>query len=303
MTRPRIKLDNLLAVSTVAERHDYGRAADELGLTASAVRKQIETVEGLLGVRLFDGKKGNLTLTEDGDIFEADAKRSIEHALLAEEKVLMRLALRNHHLHIGHSTYLPPQLITLIRRIGIEGQPPVHLDHVSGLTSNLVQRVLEGSLHAAVVLLPVSSPELLIRPVFEEPVVVCLGSGHRLAAKSVIYPQDLASEPVIAVAREPFPELHKEIEEHFEGFGISLNVVAEAFAPPEALTLVAQRVGICLIAASSAVQRPGITVKPLSTKVLMRRSGVVVREDNRSPLIQKLIDTVIEAAKSARLRS
>jgi DNA-binding transcriptional LysR family regulator len=178
LRRPRTKLDNLLAVATVAEKRDYSGAAEELGLTASAVRKQVETVESLLGGRLFDGKKGNLTLTEDGDIFRGDARRSIEYALLAEEKVLMRLALRNHHLYIGHSTYLPPQLITLIRRIGVEGQPPVHLDHVSGLTSNLVQRVLEGSLHAAVVLLPVSSSELLIRAVFEEPVVVCLGNNR-----------------------------------------------------------------------------------------------------------------------------
>ena len=235
MRRPRTKLDNLLAFVILAERHDYERAAKELGLTASAVRKQIEMVEGLLGVRLFEGQKGNLTLTEDGDIFQIDARRSIERAILAEEKVLMRSALRNHHLHIGHSTYLPPQIITIVQRIGIEGYPPVRTDHMSGLTSNLVQRVLEGSFHAAAVILPVAAPELLIRSVFEEPVVIFLATGHRLAAKPVIYPQDVANEPIVAVAREPFPELHREIEEHFDGFGIRLNIVAEAFAAAEAL--------------------------------------------------------------------
>jgi DNA-binding transcriptional LysR family regulator len=79
--------------------------------------------------------------------------------------------------------------------------------------------------------------------------------------------------------------------------------VAEAFAPPEALTLVAQKVGICFMAGSSIVQRSGIVVRPLSTRVLMRRSAVIVREDNRSPLVQKFIEIVLEKVKAARLKS
>ena len=53
MRRPRVKLDNFLAVITVAEKHDLDTAGSEMGLTPSAVRKQIELVEGVLGVPLF----------------------------------------------------------------------------------------------------------------------------------------------------------------------------------------------------------------------------------------------------------
>ncbi len=303
MRRPRVKLDNLVAVITVAEKRDVDLAAGELGLTPSAVRKQIEAVEGVLGVGLFEGRKGNLAVTEDGEIFVADARVAVERAILAEEKTLSRQALKHHHLHIGHSTYLPPRLIALVHRIGIEGSPLVRIDHVSGLTANIVRRVFEGSLHAGLGFLPIQEPELLVRPLYEEPLVACIPSSHRLAAKAAIYPHELDGEPVIAVAREPMPLLHREIEEHFAEFGITLRIVADAFAAPEALNYVVQKIGICLLAATSIAVRQGIAVRPLSTRVLMRRSGIFIREDNRSPLLQRLIDAVLEAAGAMRMNS
>jgi LysR family hydrogen peroxide-inducible transcriptional activator len=291
-----VKLDNLVAVVTVAETHDIHLAAEEMGLTPSAVRKQIKTVEDVLAISLFEGGKGNLAVTEDGESYVADASVAVERALLAEEKALARQMLRKHHLLIGHSTYLPPKLIALIRQIGIEGIPPMRIEHVSGLTANIVRRVFDGSLHAGFGLLPIDEPELLVRPIHEEPLVACIPTGHKLAAKAVIYPHDLDGEPVVAVGREALPQLHREIEDHFADFGVTLNIVADAFAPPEALHYVVEKVGICLLAATSVTLRQGISLRPLSTRVLKRRSGMFIREDNRSPLIQKLIETILQLA-------
>lgn len=302
MRRPRVKLDNLVAVITVAERLDIDVAASEMGLTPSAVRKQIELIESVLGVRLFAGKKGHLMLTEDGETFHAEAVKSVEHAILAEEKTLARLALKNHHLLVGHSTHLPPKLITLINRINIEDIPAVRIQHVSGLTSTTVRGVLEGSLHAGFGILPIVNSELLIRSISEEPLVACIPSSHKLASKAAIYPHDLDREPMVAVSREPWPERHREIEDHFSDFGIDLHIVADAYSAQEAVTYVEQKVGISLLAGTSIIVRPGITVRPLSTRVLTRRSGVFIREDNRSQLLQKLIETVLQQAGAPRLR-
>ena len=49
MRRPKVKLDHLVTVMAVAEKHDIEVAAREIGLTASAVRKQLDAVEGMLG--------------------------------------------------------------------------------------------------------------------------------------------------------------------------------------------------------------------------------------------------------------
>jgi len=161
MRRPKVKLDSLVAIITVAEKCDVDLAAREIGLTASAVRKQIDAVEAILGVSLFEKNEGKLAPTEDGENFLADAKMAVERAILAEEKALALQALKHHHLRIGHSTYLPPRMIALINGMKLEETPLVRIEHVSGLTMEIVRRVFEGSLHAGFGFLPIERPELL----------------------------------------------------------------------------------------------------------------------------------------------
>lgn len=287
---------------TIAAKHSIDTAANELGLSSSGVRKQIEALESVLGIRIFESIRGVLSLTADGEEFHEDAKKAVEQVLLAEEKVYARQAIKNHHLLVGHSTNLPPRVIAIIRQISIDDTPSIRIEHRSGLTSTTVQRVIEGSLHVGFGILPIRSPELLVRTIFEEPLVVCMPTSHRLATRPTIYPHDFDGEPVIAVSREPWPDRHREIEDHFSGFGVELHVAADAYSVPEALTYVEQKVGICLLAGTSIVARSGITVRPLSTHVLMRRYGVFIREDNRSPLLQKLIEVALGQVNSMRLK-
>jgi DNA-binding transcriptional LysR family regulator len=302
MRRPKVKLDNLIAFLVVAERRDIEDAAGELGLSASAVRKQLDSIENTFGIRLFERIQGRLRLTEDGELFYEDTTKAVGQVLLAEEQVYARQAIRNRHLVVGHSTNLPPKLIAGITQLRIEAEQPVHIEHRSGLTSTAVRQVIDGSLHAGFGILPISSRDLLIRTIYEEPLVACIPPGHRFALKSVLSPQDFDGEPFIAVSREPWPERHREIEEHCADFGVVLRVVADAYSASEALAYVEHKTGICLLPASSIASWPGIAIKPLSTRILMRRCAVFVREDNCSPLLQKLIEAALQQANGLRFK-
>jgi DNA-binding transcriptional LysR family regulator len=299
MRRPKLKLDNLIAFLTLAETGDFHRAAEELGLTPSALRKQVDAIQDTVGSRLFYRTKDGQTLTEDGEVLRPAAQIAIDYLLLAEEKIRTYQFLKSHHLHIGHSTCLAPKLIALINQLDIVDTSNVHISHQSGRTREIIQQVVQGTLHAGIGLLPLSHPDLLVRPIYEEPLLVCIPSGHKLAAKPLISPEDMKGEPVVAVGRQALPALHAELEEHFLGFGIELDVVAEVLSPSEALTFVTQKIGICFLSVTSAVVKPGLVVRPLSSRLLTRRTGIFIREDNRAPLIQKLVDEVIK--KSATL--
>ncbi len=290
MRRPQVKLDNLITFMTVAAKHNIDEAADELGLSASGVRKQLENIEVTLGIHLFEGRRGRLVLTEDGESFHEDARRGVEQVLLAEEQLAARKAIKNNHLVIGHSTNLPPKVMAAINQLHIEDESPVHIEHRTGLTTTTVRGVIEGSLHAGFGLLPIRASELVVRTIFEEPLLLCIPTGHRLAVKPAISPSDLDGEPMIAVSRGPWPERHREIEEHFADFGVVPRIVVDAYSAPEAIAYVEQKVGICLLAGTSIAGRTGVIAKPLSTNVLRRRSGVFIREDNHSPLLQKLLE-------------
>ncbi|MHB1938501.1 MAG: LysR family transcriptional regulator [Acidobacteriaceae bacterium] len=94
MRRPKVKFDNLLAFMTVAEKHNVDDAAEELGLSASGVRKQLDTIENTFSIRLFDKIRDSLILTEEGEQFHEDAEKAVEQALLVEEQVYARQAIR-----------------------------------------------------------------------------------------------------------------------------------------------------------------------------------------------------------------
>lgn len=302
MRRPKIKLDNLVVFMAVADRHGIDGAAVELGLSPSGVRKHLVFLESTFGIRFFEKRQGRLFLSEDGALFYNDAAKAVEQAILAEEQVYARQAIREHHLVVGHSTNLPPKLISVIIQLQFDNDPVVLIEHRTGLTSTVIRDVLDRTLHAGFGILPIRSSELLVRTVYEEPLVACLPTGHRLAMKPVVSPQDFDGEPMIAVSREPWPERHQEIEDHCAGFGVVLRVVADAYSSPEALAYVEQRRGFCLLPASAVAGRQGIVMKPLSTHVLMRRSGVFIREDNPFPLVHKLVDTALAKANELRVK-
>ena len=303
MRRPRVKLDNLVVFMAVADKHDIDGAAVELGLSPSGVRKQLDSIENILGIRLFEKRQRRLILSEDGEGFYDDAAKAVDQALLAEEQIYARRAIRNHHLVVGHSTNLPPKVIAAISQLQVRDDSAVRIEHKSGLTSTVMRDVLNSTMHAGFGILPIPAPGLLISTIYEEPLVVCIPAGHKFAVKSVISPQDFDGEPFIAVSREPWPQRHQEIDEHCAGFGIDLQVVADAYSAPEALAYVEQKVGLCLLPASSAAGRIGILTKPLSTHVLKRRCGVFIREDNRSSvLLQKLIEAALELMARPRLK-
>ena len=109
-------------------------------------------------------------------------------------------------------------------------------------------------------------------------------------------------QPFIAIGRGPMPVFHEEIENFFLGFGVHLNVVADAFAPPEALAYVEQKIGICLLAQSAVVSRSGIATKPLSNRVLTRKSGYFVREDSDHELIREFSAQVWKKTEGLRRR-
>lgn len=299
MRVPRITIDMMVAVVALAQKKTMEQAAKELGLSPSAVQKRIQAVTRILGSQLFMRTDNGMVLTDAGARFYPDAVRAVEETLLAEEKALSLLELEAGRLLVGHSTYLPPRVLTAILKLDLDKTQDIHIEHIALLTSTAVQRVVNGTIHAGFGYLPVSEPNLTSHLLFEEPVVAWMPRAHPLAVKASLHPRDLADEPIVAIARDHLPVLHREIEEFFDGFGIPLRVVADAFGPPEALTMVEHKMGICL-AAASAVSRPSLIGKPLAPRKLVRKCGLFVREDIRHPTLKAFVDRVLDGLAGLR---
>src|SRR5260370_37896995 len=104
-------------------------------------------------------------------------------------------------------------------------------------------------------------------------------AGHPLSVKPVVRPQDLEGEPIIAIGREPLARFHQEIEDFFAGFVIRLEIVADAFGPPEAVVMVEQKIALCLLA-PSVISRPSMTANPCIARTLTPKNVLVLWADD-----------------------
>jgi DNA-binding transcriptional LysR family regulator len=79
-------LAELTAVLAVARQRNFRAAADELGMSRSALSHAVSTLERRIGVRLFNRTTRSVSLTEAGEQFVASvspALKQIEHAVMA----------------------------------------------------------------------------------------------------------------------------------------------------------------------------------------------------------------------------
>jgi DNA-binding transcriptional LysR family regulator len=86
-------MDNISRITiflSVAKHHSFTKAGKELGMTGSAISKQIQKLEDNLGVTLLLRTTRNVTLTEEGAIYQERARRAMSDLQEAENFITER---------------------------------------------------------------------------------------------------------------------------------------------------------------------------------------------------------------------
>jgi len=297
-------MDAQIAFLAVAEKGSLEGAGKYLGVGESAIRKRIRSIENELGTTLFLVIGKRAMLTEAGTLYVLAARESVRHAWLGMRRVQAFLQARTSDLRIGYSTYLNTKLLDIVRNIQPKNIGLRSVTRESLTTNQAVAGVLQGQLHVGLGVLPLLEPDLLTRLLLEEPLMVCLPVGHRLASRSAIHPEELADEPMISIMQRALPGRHDDIVKHFESLGISLNFSYEAFSVREALSLVTQGLGVALMTRFSAMShRFDVAVKPISDRLLTVKSGMFIRRDCRQKAISDFVDLVWSVTSPLRSKS
>lgn len=223
-------MDEQIAVLAVAEKGSLDAAGKYLGIGKSGVRKRVSGVESELGTPVFRSVGNGMVPTDAGNLYLPSARESVRQALLGVDRAKAFVRAQSNELHIGYSTYLNTRLLEIVRRIQPVGLGPKVVTRESLITHQAVIGVLQEYLHVGFGVLPILEPDISSRLLLEEPLIVCLPVGHRLAVESTIQPEELLGEPVVSVSRKVFRGRHEEIATHFENLGISLKFVADAYS-------------------------------------------------------------------------
>jgi len=213
----------LHAFTAVAEHASFSLAAEKLFITQPAVSKRIAALEQELDSPLFDRIGRQVVLTEAGEALLPHARRILDEIDNSRRaiadlsgRISGRLSLGTSH-HIGLHR-LPPLLRELRRRY-----PELQLN-IRFLDSETACRAVEhGELELAIVTLPPRpSAQLLITPLWDDPLAVVCAPDHPLAGYRRSGLPTLAQHPAILPGAETFTR--QIVEAAFKPLGMTLQV-------------------------------------------------------------------------------
>src|SRR5262245_54786206 len=188
-------LRHLRYVIAVAEELHFGRAAQRLHISQPPLSQQIRQIEEELGVKLFYRTKRSVKLTAAGETFVAEAYSILRHVENAAKATTRAGRGEIGTLMVGTVTSTDSGfykiLVQLLRRFAAR-YPDIHLGLRTLSVAQQVHDLKEDRLTVGFVTLPVSDPELSVKKVHVEPLVVALPEKHPLTAQRQISAEVLA---------------------------------------------------------------------------------------------------------------
>lgn len=193
-------LTELRYVVAVARHRHFGRAAKACFVSQPTLSVGIKKIERELGIALFERSAAEVTVTPRGQPIVDQALKVLEEvdtlkqmAESAQDPLVGPLRLGAIYT-IG--PYLFPDLIPELRKAA----PEMPLILSEGYTADLAQKLRHGEIDAAVLALPFEQPNLLTLPLYDEPFVVLLPSGHPLASRQKLHSRWLRDENLLLLS-------------------------------------------------------------------------------------------------------
>jgi DNA-binding transcriptional LysR family regulator len=181
----------------VAEERRFTRAAARLHVAQPSISAAIAALEQELGAPLFHRDRNEVTLTGAGEAFLPWARQVLADCDSGVAAVRDLLGLRRGRLVLGATPSLTTNLLPpLLARFHHE-HPGVELTLREAGSQDLVDRLGEGEIDLAVVILPADRPWVAARPLLEEDLVLAVDRRHRLAGRRSVRVAELERVPLV----------------------------------------------------------------------------------------------------------
>jgi DNA-binding transcriptional LysR family regulator len=290
----RLDLRHLVALKAIADEGSFGRAADALGYTQSAVSQQIATLERAVGMRLIERPGGPrpISLTEAGAILLRHAE-AIDARLRAAKADMEALrAGEAGRLRIGTFQSVGARVLpTLLRRFK-DAYPEVDVSlQESAHEDELLELVERGELELTFNMLPLPPGPFENVELLRDPHVLVVPASSPLAS-SVRPPslREIALQPLIGFGRCRATEA---VEAQLSSFGRTPNVVFRSDNNGTVQGLVGAGVGVCVAPLLTVDEDdPTVAVIDLAGRIPPRVIALVWHRDrHRSPAASAFVET------------
>ena len=194
-----MNLETLRGFWAVCQHGSFTKAANSLFLTQPAVSQQVKSLEGELGIQLFEKRGRELVLTPAGEEVREGAEKVFGQIEQIREAVDDIKGLRRGRINVAASDtvvmYLFPEWLKKFRK----SFPKIEV-HLAGESSSVVEKmVLRGECDLGLITLPASSPDLICEKFRDEVLCLIIPKNDKLAGKKKVDLKKVIEKPRIAL--------------------------------------------------------------------------------------------------------
>ena len=178
-------------VLAVAEYQNFTKAAEHRFVTQPTLSMQIQKLEDQLDVLIFDRSKKPIELTEVGRRIVAQAKNIVNESHRIQDIVDQQKGFIGGEFKLGIIPTVMPTLLPMFLKSFIKKFPKVKLKIEELTTEEIISRLNDGHLDAAIAATPLETETIKERVLYYEPFVAYIPENHRLKNKTTIEVSDL----------------------------------------------------------------------------------------------------------------
>jgi LysR family hydrogen peroxide-inducible transcriptional activator len=188
-------LDQLRYFLRVAERQNFTRAAEELGISQPALSRSIQKLEEELGQPVLERKTRSVSLTDAGVLLQSRAQQAL--TILEDTKAEITDDGQTGRLRVGAIPTIAPYYLPEILRSFSSEFPKATLVVQEITTDSLLKSCTQGEVDLAIMALPVPGKYLEVEELFEEELLLVLPPDHPLVKKDKVRLSDIEPYPFV----------------------------------------------------------------------------------------------------------
>ena len=190
-------ITQLQYVLAVAEHRNFTLAAEKCFVTQPTLSMQIQKIEEELKIQIFDRTKKPIQLTDIGAKIVAQAKNIVIEADRIKDIVEFDKGFIGGEFKLGIIPTIMPTLLPMFLNNFIKKYPKVKLIIEELNTDEIINRLKNGHLDAAIASTPLQEEKLKEAVLYYEPFVAYIPENHKIADKKEIEISDLNLEEIL----------------------------------------------------------------------------------------------------------
>lgn len=173
-------ITQLYYVLAVAENQNFTKAAEKCFVTQPTLSMQIQKLEDELDILIFDRSKKPIELTDIGKKIVNQAKNIVNESYRIQDIVDQQKGFIGGEFKLGIIPTVMPTLLPMFLKNFIKKYPKIKLKIEELTTEEIIERLKEGHLDAAIAATPLEDENIKERVLFFEPFVSYIPKNHKL---------------------------------------------------------------------------------------------------------------------------